>query len=1017
MEPDDTKMRQAAHLMVSTLAGSLALVTCKEPLRTSMSNHLHQLISQASTVKDTALVDQVVTSCANDNLELGCMLIQKAATEKAMRDIDEQLGQSYQVRRKHLEQTGNPYFDMGIFKNNQRYPQSLPPALLPRPSPGGLKPAQLMVYNAFKLQTTPAVQQQPGQTPAAPAAKAQQARGPAGNVPVGAPTSIPVVQPAGRGQQPPQQAAQPHHASGGGSGRQHKYNTQQALQGFYTCVSQLDKLIASEQQRLRMLPDMDPSKNKPDALLANPHVTSLLQGISRTLQMTALAHHTEAGHNFAQRVFNRMLERQVERVAVCVYVAVLQALQRAGCSSLRSNITQWVVIQVAQRHMDLFITITLLQADLVLVPILDEFLAKQLTSSTGGGPPPVLQFVIPLLRNVVVKMRRAPASDFHATLAVLRTQARRQGRNADGNLVQLLNEVHALASAPGAQDLRPQMPAASNGQDQPGMRAEVERLLVGWVSTVESNGGEQGYGSFLQNLQRRGYLQGDEAIERLFRIMAELCIERFVQTGYYLGIDSFSKFILLLVKFTNRGSPQTQVLLLSKILIILVRLLVWHCDETMRKVSRSAYQGSVPNSASAAAAISFDPRPFLRLFSNIMEDFTAAESGFQSEAAQFRVLTAIGNTLHAMQPLRVPQFAFAWTELICHRSFMPLLLSAPNKSGWPLMHALLVDLLRFMQPYLRKVELTDSIRTMYKGLLRVLLVLLHDFPSFLSEYHFAFCDVIPPTCIQLRNLILSAFPRQMHLPDPFTPNLKVDRLPESAQAPHILSDYRSILESNNLLRSTEEYLKSGKPANFPATLLGRLVLPTRDQQSRYNVPLINAVVLHVGVQAIAYLSGQSGDSGTVPMELFQRLSVDLDPEGRYHFFNAIANQLRFPNSHTHYFSCVLLYLFAESRDLRIKEQITRVLLERLIVHRPHPWGLLITFIELIKNQHYKFWDHPFTHCAEDIKRLFESVARSCMGNAPAAGSTGPGQVAGSAPPASSDPSSHPGPAQKSSVGR
>jgi hypothetical protein len=27
-------------------------------------------------------------------------------------------------------------------------------------------------------------------------------------------------------------------------------------------------------------------------------------------------------------------------------------------------------------------------------------------------------------------------------------------------------------------------------------------------------------------------------------------------------------------------------------------------------------------------------------------------------------------------------------------------------------------------------------------------------------------------------------------------------------------------------------------------------------------------------------------------------------------------------------------------------QITRVLLERLIVNRPHPWGLLITFIEV-----------------------------------------------------------------------
>lgn len=114
------------------------------------------------------------------------------------------------------------------------------------------------------------------------------------------------------------------------------------------------------------------------------------------------------------------------------------------------------------------------------------------------------------------------------------------------------------------------------------------------------------------------------------------------------------------------------------------------------------------------------------------------------------------------------------------------------------------------------------------------------------------------------------------------------------------------------------------------------------------------------------------------LEIFQILIVDLDTEGRYLFLNAVANQLRYPNTHTHYFSFVLLYLFAESNQVchssfsssfpcviimlmksrgvmayawfqeMIQEQITRVLFERLIVNRPHPWGLLITFIELIK---------------------------------------------------------------------
>ncbi len=48
------------------------------------------------------------------------------------------------------------------------------------------------------------------------------------------------------------------------------------------------------------------------------------------------------------------------------------------------------------------------------------------------------------------------------------------------------------------------------------------------------------------------------------------------------------------------------------------------------------------------------------------------------------------------------------------------------------------------------------------------------------------------------------------------------------------------------------------------------------------------------------------------MDIFQHLVLELDTEGRYLFLNAVANQLRYPNNHTHYFSCVLLYLFAEA---------------------------------------------------------------------------------------------------------
>ena len=74
---------------------------------------------------------------------------------------------------------------------------------------------------------------------------------------------------------------------------------------------------------------------------------------------------------------------------------------------------------------------------------------------------------------------------------------------------------------------------------------------------------------------------------------------------------------------------------------------------------------------------------------------------------------------------------------------------------------------------------------------------------------------------------------------------------------------------------------------------------------------------------------------TPEMEILQKL-MDFDDRGRYISLNAIANQLQYPSSHTHYYSCVMLSFFNEAKDESVKEQVTRVLLEWLIVHRPHP---------------------------------------------------------------------------------
>jgi CCR4-NOT transcription complex subunit 1 len=208
-------------------------------------------------------------------------------------------------------------------------------------------------------------------------------------------------------------------------------------------------------------------------------------------------------------------------------------------------------------------------------------------------------------------------------------------------------------------------------------------------------------------------------------------------------------------------------------------------------------------------------------------------------------------------------------------------------------------------------------------------------------------------------------------------------LNEIATAPRIFTNYAANIHPLGFKKDLDSYLKARAPVTFLSELRGHLQI-SNEPGSRYNVALMNSLVLYVGIQAITHIRSKNlvPNMTTIVhsahMDIFQNLAVDLDNEGRYLFLNAIANQLRYPNSHTHYFSCVLLYLFVEANSEAIQEQITRVLLERLIVNRPHPWGLLITFIELIKNPGYKFWEHDFVHCAPEIEKLFESVARSCM---------------------------------------
>ena len=205
------------------------------------------------------------------------------------------------------------------------------------------------------------------------------------------------------------------------------------------------------------------------------------------------------------------------------------------------------------------------------------------------------------------------------------------------------------------------------------------------------------------------------------------------------------------------------------------------------------------------------------------------------------------------------------------------------------------------------------------------------------------------------------------LPDPFMQGLKLENITENKDPPRLSVNLASILDSLKIQVPLDKYIITRVPEDFPRRLVERvkILLPmengvhngvgsVRGKHPHYNVDLLNAIVLYVGMQAIevAQKNEETGvlifDPKSSHMSLFSALNAELDIEGvlsfvsvtnsgRYHFLSAIANQLRYPNSHTYYFSCVILELFShEDAPPNTYEQITRVLLERIVCNRPHP---------------------------------------------------------------------------------
>ncbi|KAJ5865993.1 hypothetical protein N7534_000546 [Penicillium rubens] len=943
MEPDEERVRHAAGIMVRQLAGSLALVTCKEPLKVSMTNYIRMIQQDYS---EQPMPEGLILMCVNDNLDAACGIVEKAAEEKSLPEIEKVIEPQLEARRRHQASRSNdPFIDPSMNRWGLFIPEPY------RQAPGGLNKEQLAIYEEF----------------------ARQSRGPAPSTDASAGRQLPDVlgesYPAIPNlSTPAEQPAIPHRTPQAQPAISQMPPVQ--TNGFLDAQSpreRVESLVSDLQQSARGAPEEHVKDLGRDS--------AVLQEYNQALR--AIIHSTN-GEELARLTSLKVCTLLYSQPHGSLEIEVLVHLLAKLCdmSSLIARYTWALLSEVDDEHMfNVPVTVALIDAGLLDIRRVDTNLTRLILSRNV----PALELLGNLMDRVLFNEEpSALRSDFSGSL-----DAMSQWLAEDASVAPGLEIVRKLRESGIPEVVNPLL-----GDQARSKRDQMEYIFSEWIGIYKAPGAtDRTFHSFLQDLHNRQVMNNQEDSALFFRLSIDISVAMFEHESQnpngsldeaFLYIDALAKLVILLVRFQGESAgavKANKATYFNSILSLLVLVLNHH--QVMRGEA-------------------FNQRVFFRLFSSILCEYSM--NGLQHTEQHQGMIFALANKFLSFQPRYVPGFVYGWLCLVSHRVFMSDMLNMPDRAGWAPYCEIMQALLSYMGEQLKAVNITYVAKDLYKGVLRILLILHHDFPEFVAENHFQFCNVIPAHCAQLRNLVLSAYPSSFQkLPDPFREGLKVERIEEMREIPKIAGDIVAPLQAANIKDIVDGVLQN-ESISDPAVrqLCDAILNPESKDTGLFFVPvevdvvLVNALVLYIGQQAAVEHASKgntrSAFENSIHAALLEKIAQVLRPESRYYLLSAMANQLRYPNSHTYFFSFTILRLFgvdySEQDDSDIRQQIIRVLLERLIVHRPHPWGLIITLQELLQNRSYSFFHLPFIQAAPEIGRLFDALLQHIQQQSP-----------------------------------
>ena len=648
-ESDEDRVRRAAQQMVRQLSGSLALVTCKEPLKMSMTNYIR--MAQQTDFPEQAFPEGAILMCVNDNLDTACNIVEKQAEERSMPEIEAHIEAEIAQRRQHrAEHPNEPYVNPAF----NRWAGFIPDPY--KQASGGLNQEQMAIYLEFARQSR------------GPANHTQNASADSGrqlpDVLQDAFASVPNVHTPAETLSLPHQPTQQQQQTG----RMlpppvPSVMTVAQTNGYGDFDAIQDRLSQLLGETSRMV------KENPDRSMNEIHRDrSLVEVLSQAWDLIASSPDAIA-MSCAEQISKGIYGNTMIRLEIEVFVHLLARLCLMY-PSIRKEVAIWAMGLDEQKLLNVEVMAALVKVDILQL--------KQVDMALTGLIYDREEFVLDVLSDALDALvlgdhPMALRADFTSSLAAIG-----QWLLEDPNLPKAKELVHRLKEWGTTQ-------AVDHISDESLVKKhQLQYLLAEWALLCDASPktpSENVFPAFISQLQDQQVLNTEEDTAAFLRFCIDDAMDNYGHASLtadgssdepFFKIDWLARLIVLLVK--NQGEyngsvKRDNVAYMDSILTILTLIINNH----------HVMQGE-----------RFNQRGFFRLLSSILCDWH--DFGSEGDASDRDMLLVFADNFLMLTPYHFPAFAYSWLMLISHRLFMPSLLKLSNDEvGYPysLLHILL----------------------------------------------------------------------------------------------------------------------------------------------------------------------------------------------------------------------------------------------------------------------------------------------------------------------------------------